>query len=212
MEKLNPQKVDNYSQAHDHLILVSPDTTTCRIYGMRYDGQSFRVRQGYPNDFITVDTSHPDTRVFLDDDDDAIHIRTPNNEEWIVKEMDFDYFIENEYQEEEILEEYQARLCKKRAEELSLYLNRQLDLFDDFGLLVYVSLRADVEYCCDTPNYFDVIVTHNFEIFVTNVDGDIYAGGFLICLDSTNDAALEVLTRKLIRQLLPIQERYKDDF
>lgn len=211
MENLSPKDVETYSQKHDRLILVSPDNTTCRIYAIWYDGQSFRVRQGYPNDFLTIDTTHPDTEVLLDDDD-AIHIRTPNNGVWIIQEMDFDYFIENEYQEEEILEEYQARLCKKRAEELSLYLNRKLDLLDDFGLLAYVSLRADVEYCCDTPNYFDVIVTHNFEIFVTNVDGAIYAGGFLICLDSTNDAALEVLTRELIRQLLPIQERYKDDF
>lgn len=207
MKNLTPQEVTAYSEKHNYQLLVSPDTTVSPIYGMNYDWKSFRIRIGYPNDFVIVDTNHPDTKVFMEKD--AIHICTKNNDEWIIKELDFDYFISNEFQEEEMLEDYQVRLCKKRAEELTLYLNHQLDLYDDFGLLVYVTLRAGVEYCCDTPSYFGVIVTHNFEIFVSNVEGEIYAGGFLLCLDSTNDSALKILTRELIRHLLPVQERYK---
>lgn len=210
MKSLTPQDVDAYSEKYDHILLVSPDNTTCRIYGIWYDGKSFSFQKSFFNDPVKVDTTHPDTRVFLEDN--TIHIHTQNNDVWIIKELDFDYFVNNEFQVEEMMEEYQVRLCKKRAKELAIYLNRCLDLYDDFGLLVFVSLRADVEYCCDTPNYFSTIVTHNFEIFVTDIDSNIYAGGFLLCLDSTNDAALEVLTRELIRQLLPIQERFKDNF
>lgn len=207
MRNLTPQEVTAYSQNSKRLILVAPDKSTIEVWGIWYEGLSLSIQKDFKNINVTIDTSHPDTKVFLEDD--AIHILTQNKDEWIVKELDFNYFISNEFQEEEMLEDYQARLCKKRAEELTLYLNHQLDLYDDFGLLVYVSLRADVDYCCDTQEYFSAIVTHNFEIFVTNIDGDIYAGGFILCLDSTNDSALKVLTRELIRHLLPVQDQYK---
>lgn len=198
MKDLTHQDFDTYSKEHQHILLISPDKTMFKIIRMRYDGQSFSI-EGLPDEFVTIDAQGPNIQVFMEND--AIHICTENKKEWVVKELDFEYFISHEFSEEEMLKDYQAKLCEKRALELALCLNKQLDLY--CGLHVDVLLRADVDYHWG-PTY-----THWFELFVKNADGDVYAGGYRLCLDASNDDALLVLTQELIRDLLPVKERFQ---
>jgi hypothetical protein len=126
-----------------------------------------------------------------------------------------DYTLTRDYEESDfMLDDGRVKYFLNRASEIEKYINDHMEISEDSKFRVYVRLRSEIEH--DEEAYMNggtakKIYRNYFEVEVckaTNMRKVTYLRNIYVPLYACNKEAFKYVTNELLRNLLPVDQRY----